>query len=281
MAEKAGVIKNPEASNEERIEELRAEIEKTRSDIHRTVSELQGRLSPSHIKEEMQDRMREATVGKARRAANRARDMGSQIFDVIRDNPFPAFLGGVGIGWLIVRAVRQGAGSEVPSTYLGRETYEEGNYAEEHQAEAGQGLYGKASEMGAQAREKAREYSEQARRKVSETTDQVAQKAQELSERAKGKASEYAERARGRAGQAKSYLSDALNNNPLGVALAVFAIGIAAGLAFPVSAKESEMGERFASKARDTAKETIEKVRSVADEAKEASKRKAKEEGLL
>ncbi len=295
MAEKADVI-NP-GVNEERMEELREDIEHTRSDMHKTVSALQDKLSPSRVKSEIQDRVKEATVGRAKRATDRAREMGSTFVDVIRDNPIPAFLGGIGLGWLIVRGLSRGDGlREIPSEYLGRETYREGNYTEESHSEEepgmGKQLYEKAADIGGQASEKARQFSgragekvrqfsDTARRKVSETRGTAAARARELSSRVKEKASDYYERAGGTATRARSYFVESLESNPFGVALAFFALGIAAGLAVPASEKERELGEQVASKTRETARTTIEKVRSVAEEAKESSKRKAKEEGLL
>ena len=63
-----------------------------------TVDAIQERLSPQNLKEQAKDRVKEATVG-------RARDARSGIVDTVRANPLPAAL--TGLGWLLMSARQQ------------------------------------------------------------------------------------------------------------------------------------------------------------------------------
>lgn len=107
MAEKTVVNK----SNDKRLDKLQAEIERTRSDMHRTINELQRKLSPSHlIREELGERVRETALGRTRDMTSsvsvKARNMGSRMLDLIKKNPFPVFMTGTSIGWLIMGVSR-------------------------------------------------------------------------------------------------------------------------------------------------------------------------------
>jgi ElaB/YqjD/DUF883 family membrane-anchored ribosome-binding protein len=277
MAEKTDVTKSVEMSNEERIDELRAELRQTRSEMHRTVEELQERLSPSTLKSELQDKVRDATVGKAKKATYKAREAGSDFMDVIRENPVPAVLGGISIGWLLVKSRRhEGYGTRgIPARYLSSEAYQEDTYTDtdepySEEESVGRKFQHKAADLREEARErageyseKAREYSERARQKLSETGSLASERAQEFSV------------------DIRERTSDALQSNPFGAALVVLGFGMLAGLLIPSSRKEMELGEQIATGTAETARSTMEKARTAAEVAKKASEEKLREEGIL
>ena len=92
------VIPGPALGTKAEVDEVevtRVEIERTRAGMSETVDAIQERLSPENLKEQAKDRVKEATVGKAQEA-------GSGIVDTIRQNPLPAALTGIGLGWLFV-----------------------------------------------------------------------------------------------------------------------------------------------------------------------------------
>ena len=64
---------------EEGPAEIRAAIEQTRAEMSETVNAIQAQLSPEHLKEEVKERAREATVGRAEAAVNRAREKASRV----------------------------------------------------------------------------------------------------------------------------------------------------------------------------------------------------------
>src|ERR687886_211968 len=92
---------------------IRAEIAETRERLGDTIEEIGERLNPRHIKEQVKQNVREATIGRvenmAHSAVDRVNDTRRTITDTIRDNPIPAALVGVGLGWLIYNGTRQGS----------------------------------------------------------------------------------------------------------------------------------------------------------------------------
>jgi ElaB/YqjD/DUF883 family membrane-anchored ribosome-binding protein len=96
---------------------IREEIARTRAEMSSTIDAIQERLDPERLVEQAKDAaqtavqetkgaVREATIGKAEQmvtgASETARDASSSIMDTIRDNPVPATLAAVGLGWLFL-----------------------------------------------------------------------------------------------------------------------------------------------------------------------------------
>src|SRR6185437_2821725 len=85
-------------------EELQEEIEQTRAEMGETIDEIQERLSPRRIGEQVRGQMRDATIGRAEQMVSEvtdsAREAGGGFLDTIRANPVPAALAALGIGWL-------------------------------------------------------------------------------------------------------------------------------------------------------------------------------------
>jgi hypothetical protein len=146
---------------DEKSAKIRREIEQTRGDMSRTVNQIEERLSPAHIKEQVADlkqsvlgnyhevkdhvkddltrelreakgkvaeeiteakqKVRDATVGKVEHMVHDAKEMvhdagervtgaGSTVVDIIKANPVPAALVGIGLGWLIMSARSSSSG---------------------------------------------------------------------------------------------------------------------------------------------------------------------------
>lgn len=105
----------PQIRTERRPEEIEADIEKTRAGLEGTVDEIKERFSSEHVRSQVRD----ATIGKARRmirrGGERAKQMGGRVTErvktsaftrTITNNPIPAALAGVGLGWLIINGLR-------------------------------------------------------------------------------------------------------------------------------------------------------------------------------
>jgi ElaB/YqjD/DUF883 family membrane-anchored ribosome-binding protein len=99
-------------------------IVETRSQLSETLDEIEGRLSPEHIKEQARETVaeltrqakeaiREATIGRAETALDEVvdttRGVGMTMLDTIKQNPIPAALIGIGVGWLLMKG--QGGGA--------------------------------------------------------------------------------------------------------------------------------------------------------------------------
>jgi uncharacterized protein YjbJ (UPF0337 family) len=93
-------------TGDDEIEQAREQIEHTRAHMSQTIDAIQYKLSPEHIAQQAKDTVRDATIGKAQTMVNNAGDtargMGSGIIETIKQNPIPAALAGIGIGWLFV-----------------------------------------------------------------------------------------------------------------------------------------------------------------------------------
>jgi len=124
--------------------EIRADIEQTRAELSETIDALTERLSPSNLKEQAQEQfhdvkeqvkdqvkeqfyeakemVREATIGRVEHMVQSAGDTvnntGSSVLQTIRQNPIPAALVGIGLGWLFMN--RQSGASSQPTRYSGR-----------------------------------------------------------------------------------------------------------------------------------------------------------------
>lgn len=106
-------------AGDDETEEIRAEIEQTRSDLSATIDAIQEKLNPQSLMTQAMDQaketVREATVGRVEQmvndASNAARDTGSGVIDLIKQNPLPAAAVGLGIGWLLTRGGSSGRDS--------------------------------------------------------------------------------------------------------------------------------------------------------------------------
>ncbi|MBW3622671.1 MAG: DUF3618 domain-containing protein [Armatimonadetes bacterium] len=135
-----------DAATEEEIERTREEIEVTRTEISETVDALKEKLSPSHLMQEAKESLHDATVGRAQETAEHVMDKTREAMGVaqvkaqetwgttqekaqevwgttqetvrqtssnlpaaVRQNPLPAILAGVGIGWMIWNAYQEGS----------------------------------------------------------------------------------------------------------------------------------------------------------------------------
>src|SRR3712207_1723820 len=176
-----GAVIDEEEANRVEIERTRAEIERTRADMSETVDAIQERLSPENLKEQAKDRVKEATVGKAQEA-------GSGLVDTIRQNPLPAALTGIGLGWLFVNARKQSTSRRPYQDVVYRdaayvEGYPAGEYAPRYE-EQGTGTSSAGQALG------------NARDKVGETATQAQDKAGELAGRTQDRVSNLGNQAR-------------------------------------------------------------------------------------
>ena len=272
------ITPDPALRDESEVDEIeitRVEIERTRAGMSETVDAIQERLSPENLKEQAKDRVKEATVGKAQEA-------GSGIVDTIRQNPLPAALTGIGLGWLFVNARKQGS-SRPPyrDTVYRDAAYVEGYPPTNEYAPAAPGYpsryEGESGSSTGQALGNARD-------KVGETATQAQDKAGELASRTQDRVSNLGEQARYQAQRASGGFQRMLRENPLAVGTLAVGVGAAVGLAIPETSKEHEvMGEardNLVDKAQEKVQETQQKAQRVAEEAQSAVQQEAENQGL-
>lgn len=256
----------------ENTDQLRAEIEDTRAEMSQTINEIQERLSPENVMDQVKEKVREATIGKVERVMNRVgetigdvteparevlagagstiRDTGRSAADVIWRNPIPVALVGLGVGLLVMRAVR-GNGSDydtrrTSSGMRGRSLSDSqmGYDTSLNEYDMGQGQHKTFGE-------------------VRETASELAHRSTETLNNLKRKASDGASQVTNRCAQL-------FRENPLAMGAVAIAAGTAVGLAIPSTRLENEyIGEtsdRFVDKAQEVAREAIDKVQNVAQQ---------------
>src|SRR5687767_8198844 len=105
---------------DQRSDQLKADIEDTRAEMGQTLNEIQERLSPEHLMDQVKETVREATIGKVERvmekvnekisnvtepamdmmgrAGEKLKETGSAVGNVVYRNPVPFALMGLGLG---------------------------------------------------------------------------------------------------------------------------------------------------------------------------------------
>src|SRR5690606_29272661 len=88
----------------------------TRAEMSETINAIQEKVNPETVKAQIKEnvqheadaikaQVREATIGRAEKVAHNAsetaRDAGDSLMETIRDNPVPAAMVGIGLGWLV------------------------------------------------------------------------------------------------------------------------------------------------------------------------------------
>ncbi len=309
-----GASNSPDTSTDE-TGAARSRIEQTRSELGQTVDAIQQKLSPGNLADEAKSAVQDATVGQVGQAVGTATNavqqaasgvestaagVGSTVVETIKQNPVPAALAGVGLGWLIV-SMRQQASKQpsrgstpggrnqgypdssnpygwyynqgAPTGYTGQ-----GGYPGQGQQQSQGGLSGMA---------------DQAQSTVGQAVNQAQDTASQMASQAQGTASEMANQVQDTASQvanqagqtmqtATTGLQRLMQERPLAVGIMAIGLGAAIGLAVPETEKEDEMmgsaRQDLVQRAQQTAQQTFQKVETVAEHTIDAAKQEAKQE---
>lgn len=235
-------------------EDIEDEIARTRGEMADTLTAIERKLSPQQIMDQAVDTMRDILTNRTRLA------------EMVRDNPVPLALIGLGIGWLAVSAATAGGGRQgarvgsyesmegVSPGWGGGDTG--GGYAPDVDNPA----YGTAGS------------AEYAAAQVAETREGRRDAAQ----RRRGRVGEWGRQARASANQAAGRTRDAYQDHPLTMGAVALVVGAAVGALLPRSRAEGEaLGGDLARQARQTGGELAEKAGRIAERAVQG----AKEEG--
>jgi ElaB/YqjD/DUF883 family membrane-anchored ribosome-binding protein len=284
---------------------IRAGIRETRERLGDTLEALGERLNPHQLTQDLTQRIkhdiRDATIGRvehmARHAADRVHETRSSMMDTIRENPIPAAMVGIGLGWLFMNRRRTESHAPNRDAYAAYRqprvdaydtgAYGAGAYDSRYAAGPAAGAYGAGHPQ--------RDHPADAPGALDRARDRAQETAHQVADRTQHAAHEVAERTR-HAGQAVAHqtraqvrrVEDRFEEQPLVVGAATLALGLAAGLALPVSDREVQlMGDardRLVDRVKDVAEETAGKVQHVAsrvmDEAQTTARDAARDEGL-
>lgn len=238
------------AQSGDEVAQTRAEIERTRADMSETVDTLQERLSPQNLKEQAKVQAKET-----------ARETGSSFVERIKQNPVPAAMVGIGLGWLLTSGREQSSG---------RQRFQDGPYYYERSVDRSYPTYyedptyyeGSGGLSGEQGQSRTGEAAGQARERASQLSGQ----AQDQAQRAKGG------------------FQQMLQENPLAVGALAVGLGAAVGFSVPETDKENQvMGEardNLVERGKEKTEEIKPKVRRVAEEAQSAAKSEAQNQDL-
>ena len=324
-----------DGETEERMDSaaIRAEIRETRERMSQTLDGLGERLNPQVLKQQVRDEIeerkqaiknniREATIGRAqhmaRDAAGRVTDTRRGIADAIRDNPIPAAMVGIGLGWLLYNGRRNESYGETEIVYQPRAdnfmpleespgTYHEPGRVErarEWAGDATSGVRERAQAITGRATEAVGDLADRAREVTSDLVDRT-------TTRTRSAAGSLADTTRSRADTLETRFHDAVVDNPLVIGAAAIALGLTAGLAVPTTRREAELmgpkrdelfnrargmaedatgrvqqvAQRVAEEAQDSAKEAMQTLKSTVTEAAQdlqsTAREAAQEQGLM
>lgn len=282
-------------SNAQNPDEIRREIEAARAQMRQTIGTLQVKLDPQRIKQQAAESVREATIGRVEEFAGNAgrtvKGASDDVIETIKQNPLPAALAAIGIGWLFMESRNQNR-SFRQQRYTPRQGYygyaEEYPYNVEGRRSATGRIGERAGDIAGQTQEKASEVAGRVGERASEMASDVQEKAGEIAEGARERAEQFSGQVQQTAHKAKSSLANLMDENPMLVGAAAVALGALVGMSLPQTQKEHEMfgsvRDDLVDKAQTTAQETMHKAQSVVQEAgsaaKEAAKSEAEKQGL-
>jgi ElaB/YqjD/DUF883 family membrane-anchored ribosome-binding protein len=274
MDERTTYLDEPVENLEERSpEEIRAEIERTRSEMSETINSIQEKLSPENLKDQAQEMIHDATIGRVEQmtdqATRKVRGFGETVMETIRQNPVPAVMVGIGLSWLVTSSMTNG--SSQTRNY---------NYQPSYGSN-----YGSNRMSGGQTQGKVKEIASDVQEKAGQLVDDARNQVENLTEEARERADEMAWRLQEQKRMATDRFTQLLNERPLAVAAAAFAIGATIGLSIPETPQENqwmgEMRDNLVDKAQEATQTTIQKVRRVAEEAGRTVREEAEEQELV
>lgn len=269
--------------------EIEQELRRTRARISATLDDIEHRLSPAHLKEELTHTVQD-TINDLREEyspTKMARQAGDTVMDTIKDHPIAAAAAGASIGYLIMKGVE----GDDRGKYPNREAYPyyEGPYTQSWEERSGQswdehsgeGRFEGARHRADDARKELRHKAEEAGREVRHQAEEIGHQArdvqhrvQDASREAVHRSREVAHRAGVQARRTGRRIEDFVYDNPFAAGAIAIGIGAIVGGLFPAS----DIENRYLGPARD---EALERARDVADDtmdrAKEAGKHVADE----
>ncbi len=239
-------------------ERIVSQIEETRTEMAGTIDQIGHRLQPQTIANEAREKVREATVGKVERmvsdAGQSVQRTSNGVVDTIRQNPVPAALAAIGVGWLAMKMRDQSSSPYGDSWRYSRADSYANTYQPSFDQNSGNG----------------EDALQRARRTTQDVADQAAQRAQQVGSDVQRTAQDALDGTSQRLQDAQWQVDRTWNDNPLALGALAVGVGAAVALAIPETQKERELlGEQ-----RD---KLVEKVSSAASGVMDEAQTKAQE----
>ena len=255
---------------EDRILEIRTEIIETRDELGETIEAIQERLSPSNIVENAKETVKNAASEKVNQMANTAgavadRVVHNSFMDTIRENPVPAAMVGIGLGWLMIKA-------RDSNRFGGNGRY----YGEDYDRTS---LYGEQYDWRRRTASSSYRYDQPSTRSGSDTLGNLGEIASEAASRVSDSADQVRSAARRTTRRAQISFDRVMRENPLALGAAAMLVGAAIGATIPSTDTENElMGDArdtVVDRARDMARDAAERVQNTAEQVKDVAGRTA------
>jgi len=268
-----GATHGPIVGNDAKFAALMADIERTRTQTGQIFKAIQDKLSPETLKNQAKEKIKELTMRKTRdvidEAGRVATDVSSSIGHGLKENLAPVAIIGLGVTWLISSQIRKSSRNFEEEEYRWRDRiYEE--ESEEISEMASRGLA---------------EQKEQMKGRMEEFTERAGDKLHDLRHKVGEAAESISHSVRQGTGQIKSRSRTLLYARPLCFAGSLLAIGAILGLILPRTQEEDRMmggmRDSFMDSLFETGRETVSKVKHVADEARKAALKEAEEQDLI
>ncbi len=233
--------------------------------------------------------VRDATVGRVERMASStteavermassttqtAKGWRSTVGQTIQQNPIPATLVGLGLGWMLLNRPSTSSGGQTGYTYR----------PESRTGYTGYSGQSQASGVGGQVQQSAGQIVDQVQGSAGQVAGQVQETAGQVVEQVQQTAGQVVDQVQETAGQARGRLEQLLHNNPMQVGAATLLLGGVLGLVTPPTQREQQlMGparDRLVHQVQEAAQGTMQKVQRVAEEAGEAAEKEVRYQGL-
>lgn len=274
--------------------EIEEEIIHTRAHMSSTLNAIEARVSPARLKHEVQSTIQD-TVDQfhPQRIAKRA---GDNMLETIKDNPVPALLAGLSIGYMFMKG-NDGHGQErrfdgrryreLPySAARGQSMYRDEVYPSRHPeyparyaSEEGSRtdeMRGRAQDAASDVRERASETMSEARHRAGETMHDVRDRTEDAMSEARHRARHMGRTASRTARRAEHRVEDFVHDNPLMAGLVAAGAGALLGSLLPSTKFEDErigpVRDDMMHQASDMAEEARERAGNVAHDAKQELK---------
>jgi len=238
--------------------------------------------------------VRDATIGRVERMANTTSEtskyVGSTTIQTIKQNPGPAALTALGVGWLVMNGRSSSGQGQTSQSTLSSESQLLEGMGDQVESKVGQAqetagnAVGQAQDGISSAAGQVQQTATEVAGQVQDTASEVAGQVQSTIKGAAGQVQETAGTLASTAKQAPSRLRQMIEDNPVSLGLLALALGGAVALAIPETQREHELlgGARdtLIDKAQTSAQNVIEKVQHVTEEVGETVEKEAKYQGL-
>ncbi len=276
-----GTINTYQNTNQdETTDQIEADIERTRNQMSHTIDEIQERLNPQHLADQAREAVYDATVG-------RAKGYGSNMLETIKQNPIPAAVAALSLGWLIRKNSETSSDRYYEDNTYYRE-YSPGRYQPYAADYRTRPLYGEQydyqSGQSGDMRDRMGDMADSAKQKAGDLADNIQDRAQDLQDQA----SYYGDQAMQQFDEATEWVEDQYQENPLLLGGVALALGAAVGMALPHSHVEDRylgqahdtVMDQAESKAHDIAQDVKQTAKEVGSSVKQTVKEEAREHGL-